>query len=76
MLMGVGIDIGIGIEDCKGNLIVDVRQVLKFGRIILQSTMMDLIDQKTWKLNLKRRWMQMRKALIYCKVKWKKLSRR
>jgi hypothetical protein len=37
----------IGIEDSKGNMIVDKRQVQKFGRIILQSSTIALIDQKT-----------------------------
>jgi len=36
----------IGIEDSQGNRIVDQRRVLKFGRIMLQNYMIDLIDRK------------------------------
>jgi hypothetical protein len=38
--------------------------------------MIDLINQNTYKLNLKRKYMQIRKTLKFCTVKWKKLSRR
>jgi hypothetical protein len=38
--------------------------------------MTNLINQETKKLNLKRKYMQTRRALIFCEVKWKKLSRR
>jgi len=47
----------------------------KYGRRSGTSTI-NLTDQKTWELNLKKKEMQMRKALIVGKVKWKKLSRR
>jgi hypothetical protein len=43
------------IEDSQGNIIVDQRQVMKIRRIILQSSTLDLIDQKTYKSNLKRK---------------------
>jgi len=36
----------IGIEDSRGNRIVELSQVLKFGRIILQNSTVDLIDWK------------------------------
>jgi hypothetical protein len=35
------------IEDSQGNIIIDQKRVLKFGRIILQSSTMELIDQNT-----------------------------
>jgi len=38
--------------------------------------MINLINQKTKKSNLKSKYMQMRRALIFCEVKRKKLSRR
>jgi len=38
--------------------------------------MNDLMNQKTYKLNLMKKKMQMGKALIFCEVRWKKLSRR
>jgi hypothetical protein len=43
----------IHIEDSKGNIIVGKRQVLKFGRIVLQSSKIDLLGQITHKLILK-----------------------
>ena len=36
----------IGIEDSQGNRIVDQKQVLKIGRIMLQNYMTDQIDRK------------------------------
>jgi hypothetical protein len=65
-----------GIEDCQGNIIVDQKHILIVGRIMLQSLILQLIIQKTWKPKLKRRWMQTRKALIFYAVKWEKISRR
>jgi hypothetical protein len=57
----------IHIEDLQGNIIIDKRQVdeyRKYGRIILQSGTIDLINQKTKKLNLKRKYMQTRGLYI------------
>jgi hypothetical protein len=50
-------------EDSSGN-IIDQRQELKFGKIISESSTIELIDQKTWKSKLKRKWMKTRKVLI------------
>ena len=36
----------IGIEDSQVNRVVEQSQVLKFGRIILQNSTIDLIDRK------------------------------
>jgi hypothetical protein len=65
-----------GNEDSEGNIIADRDKYQIFGRIILQSSMTELINQKIQKLKLKRKWMKTRKVLIFCTAKWKKLSRR
>jgi len=44
--------------------------------IASSNSMNDLMNQKTYKLNLMKKKLQMGKALTFCKVKWKKLSRR
>ena len=38
---------------------------------MLQSPIIDLAYQKTWKSNLKRKYIQTRKALIFCEEKYK-----
>jgi hypothetical protein len=37
----------IGIEDFQGNIIIDQNEYCRFGRTILQSFMIKLIDQNT-----------------------------
>jgi hypothetical protein len=65
-----------GIEEPEWNIIISQRKYCKFGRIILQSFTIEVIDQNTLKSNLKRKKMKTRVARIFCKVKWNKLSRR
>ena len=43
------------IEDSQGNRIVDQRQVLKIWENMLQNYVIDLIDRKPYKLNLKKK---------------------
>jgi hypothetical protein len=43
--------------------------------IILQRSMINLIDHTTYQSNLRGKYMQIRKDLIFFKVKWKNLSK-
>jgi hypothetical protein len=65
-----------GIEDSQENTIVGQKQLLN----ILENYITELYHQPNWSEKLevepRRQQMQMRKALIFCKVKWKKLERR
>ena len=66
----------IGVEDTQGNRIVEQSQVPK----IWENYVTELYDRpnrpETLEVDLKRKQIQTRKAHIFCKVKWKKLSRK
>ena len=66
----------IGVEDSQGNRKVEQSQVLK----IWENYVTELYDRpnrpETLEVDLKRKKIQTRKAHIFCKVKWKKLSRK
>jgi hypothetical protein len=55
----------IGIEDYKGNITADKTQVLKNW----ENYITDTYDRP------KESKLQTRKAIVFCEVKWKKLSR-
>lgn len=61
-------------EDSQGNTIRCM--YLEFGRILLYSSMIELMDQKTWKLNPKRKHIQTVCTLTSCTMKWKNLWRK
>jgi hypothetical protein len=50
----------ICIEDSQKNIRVDQRQVQKIWTIIVQGSMIELVDQETQKLKMNRKQMQMR----------------
>jgi hypothetical protein len=66
----------INIEDSQGKRIIEQSKVLK----VWENYIVELHDRpnrpQTLEVNLKRKKMQTRWAHTFCKVKWKKLSRK
>jgi hypothetical protein len=65
-----------GTEDCQGNIILDLRQVLKMW----ENHITELYDEANQPQNLEpeteKKWMTTKKTSVFCTVKWKKLPRR
>jgi hypothetical protein len=65
-----------GTEDSKENIIIGQKQLLN----ILANYIAEIYHQPNWPEKLevepRRKQMKMSEALVFCKVKWKKLSRK
>jgi len=60
------------LKTLKGIQLPIRRMYLKFGRIILHSSTIELMDKKTWRLNPKRKQIQTGRTLTSWTRKWKK----